>query len=240
MSTQFKTTTAAGTAPPHLFRPPGPNRASRNVRVRSRSTSCSTLVVGDTPREMPCESDLERKAALAFMARPDVVDVREQPPAVPYRDEAGVRREHTFDLLVTLTTGRRILFEVKPAKIAERKNLRAKMELIAGQVPRHVADEVNIVTDRKLGRAVTHDAELVHYARGCVDPEADAAVAGIVDGLNGSVTVETLVKASGLGASAFAAVVRLIASGRLRVMGRPRIGYDTLVGPAEALRGRAA
>ena len=190
-----------------------------------------TIVTSDNPRLIRCESNLEAKAAYVLLARPDVVDVSEQPEAVAYLDEDGCQRHHTFDFLVTRVDGTRIAVAVKPAKVARRRNLHAMLGRVAAQMSRAFADAVLLLTDEDLPAHLVQNAMLVHAARRGRCAEHDGRVAEFVRSLNGRITVGTLVEALGLAGDGFRAVVRAIGDGLLDLVGGGCIDYDTLVSP---------
>lgn len=170
----------------------------------------------------------------------DVVDVQEQPPAIDYVDVDGKTVSYTWDARVTLRCGTRILVAIKPAKIALKLGLRQTIERYAAQTPRSVADKAVLITGEKLPRDLVHDALLIHSVRRDPDSPADDAVRHFVNGLAGSVTIGTIVRATGAGAAAFRAAVRLIAEGTLSVVGPGRITYSTRVSARSSIPGRAA
>jgi len=191
-----------------------------------------TIVTTDAPRRIHCESFLEAKVAYVLLARPDIVDVTEQPPPVPYQDEAGRTRTHFFDFRVTRSDGTRVAIAVKPAKVVRRRKLRELLHRIAAAMPPSYADAVLLVTEEDLSLALVHNAMLIHSVRRGRCADHDARVAALVRTLNGRVTVGTLVEVLGLAGDGFRAVVRAIADGTLTVRGRGRIAYDSWVAPA--------
>ncbi len=211
------------------WRPPGRSRSSRDIAIHERcSASCRPSLVGGAhhPREIRCESGLERKAALFLLTHPQVADLREQPAAVTYRDAAGIEHRHTFDFLATLTDGRKLAIPVKPLARAVRKRLRETCKLMAGQLPRGFADGILPITDADLPRDVVHNAALLHHARRGANPDHDAAVERLI-AKPGRSTIGALVAASGLGGAGFRAVVRLVAKGRVTLVEHARIDHGT-------------
>ena len=219
---------SSGEAEPCLHYGPLPSRASRSSIRPSRGGTRVTIVGGDPPREIRCESNLEAKGAYVFLADRDIVDVLEQPPTVTYLDEDGESHRHTFDFLLTRRSGERILVAIKPEARARATNLRALLRRIAAYVPKAMADKVKLITDADLGRDRVHDAKLIWAARRTPDPEADVAVAVCTSDLTGAITIQDLVARTGLAGRAFLATVRAIANGRLTA-DAPGIGYRTLV-----------
>ncbi|MEJ1935271.1 TnsA endonuclease N-terminal domain-containing protein [Nostoc sp. NIES-2111] len=225
-------TTHSTRQPSRSWRPTAPSRASRTISRRSNRSGRVTIVTANDHRRIHCESYLEARVAYVLLARPDVADVSEQPAAVKYRDEDGRSRLHFFDFLVTRRDGTRIAVAVKPAKVARRKNLLALLARIAAQLPPGFADAVLLLTDEDLTPALVANAKMIHSVRRGRDPELDARVAALAAELNGRVTVATLVEVLGAAGEGFRAVVRAVADGILRLVGRGEIGYGTWLEPA--------
>lgn len=223
--------TSSGGAEPCLHYGPLPSHASRSSIRPSRGGTRVTIVAGDPPREIRCESNLEANAAYVFLADRDIIDVLEQPPAIAYLDEDGELHRHTFDFLLTRRSGERILVAIKPEARARATNLRTLLRQIAAYVPKAMANKVKLITDADLGRDRVHDAKLIWAARRTPDPEADVAVTVCASDLTGAITVGDLVARTGLEGRAFLAVVRAIADGGLTA-DAPRIGYGTHVRPS--------
>ncbi|PPQ39558.1 hypothetical protein [Rhodoblastus acidophilus] len=214
------------------FRSPAPSSASRLPPKPSENQRFSgrvRFVAGLDPHVVHCESILEWKAALVLLAMPDALDIFEQPPAVEYVDQHGEIHHHTFDFMLHLRDGTRLAIMVKPAEIAARKGIYDLVKLIALQVSMDFADGVLLITDEDCDRDTVHDAVLIDDMRRHDDPEADAAVRGIVADLVGEPTIQCLVDATGLGPRAFGAVVRLIGDGVLQVMNSRRIRHGARV-----------
>ena len=235
MSTEY-TDTLPQRSP--FWRPPGPSLATRIPSRRSRFSSRSSVVGGVEPRRIYCEGGIEEKAVYFFLAHKNVAEVREQPRAVTYVDETGKRRRHTFDLLVVLKSGRKIAYQVKPAKYEAK--WRPIIKLIASQMPRKFADAADLLTEKDLHSDAVHNAMLIHAVRRDPPGEPDARMREIVAGLNGSARIGDLVAHSGLEGRGFRAIVRLIANGELHMCGRGRIGYATLVSRSDLAEGAAA
>lgn len=214
----------------HVWYPPERSRASRIVTKPSRGGSRVTIVAGSPEREFHLESHLESNATYVLLAQHETADLQEQPPAVTYEDAEGRTRRHTFDFLQTLRNGTRILVAVKPWRRAIEKDLPRTLRLIAEQLGKgdlDIADRVALLTDRRLGRDVVHNAKLILSTRRDVDLEADAAVGEIVAALQGETTLRHIARASGYDGRGFRACVRLIAEGRLVVPEAARLAPET-------------
>lgn len=223
-----------------LFYPPRPSRGTRGPFRPNRGSSRARIVGGTVPTEMRMESGLEKKAAYVLLADPEVVDIREQPPAIDYVEADGTPVSYTWDAIVSLRSGTRILVAIKPETIALKTGLRERIARFAAQTPRSVADKAVLITGEKLPRDLVHDAMLIQSVRRDPDRSADVTVRTFVAGLAGTVTVATIVAATGLGALGFRATVRLVADGTLAVVGGGRIGYGTRVALSNSRSWRAA
>jgi hypothetical protein len=224
-------------SPAPIWCPPGYSVTTRYVHSKSRGACRPSVVGGASPREIMCESGLEKKAAHYLLTHPQVVDLREQPPAVSWTDAAGVKHTHTFDFLATLKDGSKLAVAVKPSAVAIRKRFPEILAMIAAQMPRGFASGVLLLTDADLPRDVVHNAVLLHHARRAPDLALDAAVLTLAK-KSAVTTIGALVRDSGRGGSAFRAVTRMIANGIITVIGPSRIGYATQVRVAE--NGRVA
>jgi hypothetical protein len=215
-------------SPAPVWNPPGESLTTRYVHSKSRGACRPSVVGGASPREIMCESGLEKKVAHFLLTHPQVADLREQPPAVAWTDAAGNAHRHTFDFLVTLKDGRKIAVAVKPKTIADRKRFAEILEMVAARMPRGFADGVLLLTDADLPHDVVHNATLLHHARRAPDRDLDAAVLSLAK--EASVTsIGELVRESRRGGDAFRAVTRMIANGAISVVGHSRIGYATRV-----------
>ncbi|MFT3688248.1 hypothetical protein [Paenirhodobacter sp.] len=165
-----------------------------------------------------------------LLARPDVVDIWDQPP-VRYRDAEGRVKTHTFDFLVTLTDGRRIAVAVKPAAIVERHGFRETLKLIRAATPLGFADDVVLVTERSYCPSTARNAQKLHDFRRTPDAEADETVAALIHSLSGPVSIGELVRKSGFGGRAFRAVFRAIYAGLLRALDSGDILPSTRIAP---------
>lgn len=205
------------------FARPLPSKATRRPSVRSKSSSRGHVVgggssYGSPPRLRYFESKREQDVLYLLLARPDVVDVWDQPPPVSYRDATGRKRSHVFDFLITLTSGQRIAIAVKPAAIAERQSFRETLQRIRAATQLSFANEIVLVTERSYCPSAARNAQKLHDFRRVPDPEADSSMETLVRDLRGPATIADLVDASGLGGRAFRAAFKAIYAGLLRVL----------------------
>lgn len=225
--------TFASDEPAHRWRAPSRSVATRRPDESPRWSGRPILVEPNDNRELVGESDLEAKAALILMARPDCARLFEQPAPVPYRDQEGITRRHTFDLLLVLKSGRRIAVAVavKPKAIAEKNGLKALVTLIARQMNPAFADGALLMTDAMMPREDVQNGRLVHDARRLPDPALDARVRAVAEGLNGASTIACIVTAAGLEGhdQGFYTVARAIGDGILVPTRRGLIDPDMTV-----------
>lgn len=210
---------------------PSPSIAHRKIGIKAPKGALRgrTVTNGPSPRRVMVESNVELKAVHVLLARHDVVHLREQAEPVSYVDAEGVDRLHFFDFVATLDTGEKVAVAVRPHERALRHDLDGTLRQIAAQMDATVADRVVHMSERHLPRDLVEDAKLLRAVRRDNRPDDDKAVAAIVATLNGVVTVDGLVRASGLDGRGFRAVVRLIGDGVLSIVGARGITYATRV-----------
>ncbi|CAA2145120.1 hypothetical protein ASF08_17105 [Methylobacterium sp. Leaf85] len=197
---------------PSVF-PPRPSRSSRDLD-QAIGGRCRGSLVGPDGRIRAFDSDSEARTTEWFLARPDVRDVIEQPPAITYRDTDGKTRSYTFDQLVEYTDGERVLVEVKAPARAASPNFQKKIRHLAAQIPPDVAARVIVVTRRDLDRVATDNARLINSARKDRVQPLDASVETYVAERSNVMTIAEIVRDLGDG-RAFRSIVRLIGRGIL-------------------------
>ncbi|SIT06010.1 TnsA endonuclease N-terminal domain-containing protein [Paracoccus saliphilus] len=223
----------------HPFNPsfthPLPSKATRKPPARSRASSRG-LLPGQTPHDPRprlryFESKREQDVLYQLLARPDVVDIWDQPPPVEYRAAEGRRKPHTFDFLITLADGRRIAIAVKPAAIVERHGFRETLKRIRAATPLNFADEVVLITEQRYCPSAARNAQKLHDFRRTPDPEADRIIAELTRDMSGPTPIADLVRRSGLGGRAFRAAFRAIFAGILRAVDSGDILPSTRITP---------
>ncbi|WP_316228444.1 hypothetical protein [Bradyrhizobium sp. SZCCHNR1039] len=204
-----------------------PSVSSRDITLHSAiSVHGYTFIDG---RMTWYESVLERCCALLARLRPDIVDVAEQPPAIAYIDDEGMRRHHTFDFRFTTTALGRVLTAVKPSALVAKTGIGRVVQLVAEQVSPSVADVVSLFTEEMLTEIDLFNSEAVNLATRDEWPEDDAAVAKVVSKLRGETTIGDLVERCGLGGYGYDAVVRAIDARKLRLIEYGKLEFDAIV-----------
>jgi hypothetical protein len=221
------------TPSPDLWTSPSPSLGERHFKFSTKGSAHGVLILYD--RCIEFESDLERKCILVVWARPDTLSIVEQ-SRVEFIDKDGVVHEHAFDMLVTTRAHKKIAIDVKPAAKVKSSGIRQLHRLIAPQMA-GIADKLVVMTEKKFTAAAFHNAELFHAVTRQHYPEDDKRMLRLVRGMKAPARIEQLVSASGLDGYGFNAVVRLIASGELRLMAKNAlIDDDTLVVAARTTR----
>ncbi|WP_176733375.1 TnsA endonuclease N-terminal domain-containing protein [Bosea sp. BIWAKO-01] len=205
---------------------PEDHRSTRNVHTKSRGACRPSVVIHD--REVMCESGKERDAALIMASDREVIDLREQPPAVTWLDAEGTPRRHTFDFLATLRSGKKIAIAVKPMAVVKRTRFLETLGLIARHVPRSFADGVKLVTDENLPLDDVHNAVLLKHMRRTSNTEHDQLIKSLL-AEHRRASIAQIVEASGLEGHAFQAIIRLVGSGAVSVVDNTRISYDAMI-----------
>lgn len=201
----------AGFTPPDISigsRTPPPKSSGScraNVPIHPRALS--------HPRKAYAESHLEQKALYLLLARRDVYDIWDQPPAVSYRGNDGKLHDHTFDFLVTLKNKQRIAIAVKPMSIVRSKGFVEDLEIIRSSLPKSFADEVCLITDVDIDRSEAINARRLLDFRRVKDEFADGVVLELARELTGNISIKELAEQSKLGARAFRAIFRAIFEG---------------------------
>ena len=210
-----------------VFTPPLQSRATRQMPKRSRA-SCRGVITLNNQRYV-FESLVELRTLFQGMMRDDVIDIWDQPPAVPYRNRRGQIKTHTFDFLFTMRCGRKLAIAVKSHARAVTGKFREELELIGSQMPDGFADEIVLVTEKDLSKTSTTSAARCLQSQRILDPQADDAVASAIVSNEFPITVEKLVLSTGLWGRGYRALLRAIATGQLAVTNNGSVDYGSIV-----------
>ncbi|PTM99047.1 hypothetical protein C7449_101718 [Mycoplana dimorpha] len=225
---------SAGLTPPseragQLWIPPSASVASRKISLRGRGSFRGTIVNPLSHREMHYESTMERDAMYILLARPDVVDLIDQPPPVTFHDRERRKRSHTFDLEARLRCGKRIAFAIKQENQVAKSGIVDDLQLMREQRPRGCADAMVLRTERHITRARAANARLIFHSNSFrVDADV-ARMRNFTMTLRGCAKISDILKASIPEAAGFSALVCLIGDGELVPIGNGLISYDTPV-----------
>lgn len=164
------------------------------------------------------ESKGEQHLLFLLLARPDIVDIWDQPPPIWFVDLDGRRKKHTFDFLVTLADGSRVAIAYKPYDHVVQHDFRRTLAFIKAATPLSYAQDVILVTERSFTPSAARNAQKLHEFRRTPDPDADASIERAISGLEAPVTIAELAAVTGLAGRAFRAAFRAIYSGLLKVL----------------------
>ena len=204
------------------FSLPGESVASRKVTTGTRG-AFSVQILNWGSRKISCESFTEFLAVRTMLAlRPDVIEVEEQLPPIPYTDDNGRQRQHFFDFRITMADGRRVAVAVKSEARARRGGFRKVLRQIGRATPKSVADGILLITDQMIPAELRSFASAVESARADIvhrPAEAasdDAAAEKVIATMAGAWTIGHLLRAIALpDGRGLRAIIRAIASGRL-------------------------
>lgn len=212
---------------------PLPYRGHRSINPRSRGSCRIFAVLPDLPTRRPriygLDSQVEHHNLVSWLIDPNVEQVQEQVGPIPFKDEHGFPANHFIDLLVTKNDGRRIAVAVKPTRRMESGRFMRELVQLKETMPRGVADEVRLVTERSFSRDVAYNAEL--YLRFSLTPDGvvDARLAELVSSLSGSCPINDICEALRSGGRGFRSVVRALYEGKLVKLSPGRINLFTEV-----------
>jgi hypothetical protein len=218
-----------------LYRPPAPTLAGLMFPARSKLT-VRGFTLAMTPadqywRQITSASQGERETCLLTLAMANLWNLFDQPKPVGFVDIDGKQRTHRFDYLAEFKDGSRVAIAVKPQERVKSLNFKATLCAIERDLPMGFADKIFLVTERQRHRLEVQNAELLNFFRRCPDQEADNVVADLIDRLFGEISIEELVRKSGLGARAFRAAYRAIYSGNLHANKRQPITINSIIAP---------
>lgn len=137
---------------------PAASRADRNIAAAS-SRHCTAYSIrgAGAGTVVQSESKLEFDNQTIQFSRPDVLDVREQ---VLFNYGPRDERRHTFDLLVTKTSGQRVAYTVKPIARLASGNFYEKMRDVAWWIQeKKFASYVRLLTDEDINPIALHNAK---------------------------------------------------------------------------------
>lgn len=225
------------------FPPPLPSTADRATALSSRGHFCGQMVIGDgtgrggvtgiAPRIVQLESYLEYSWCLCFSVRTDVADIHEQ-VAFGWLDEHREYHTHYFDLVLTMTDGRRIGCAVRPAARASERFMREMSQVASQARASRFVDDVRLLTDEAIVQTELYNAKILHSTR-MPQPKADALAMETVAKMTRAETLQSLTERMGIDSDGFRALLRRLRHGDLSLYGNFQIGLNTSVCRGSAL-----
>lgn len=128
------------------------------------------------PKVGIAESAAEAATALQALISPNLYDLRFQPATIGFKDEDGVNRTYTHDLLMTSRSGHRRLAFVRNERSLQKPRTARQIEAIVAATPHHVADDMIIVNASDFTRQRRENLFRMHLFTFNPDPEADEIV----------------------------------------------------------------
>lgn len=168
------------------------------------------------PKVGIAESAAEAAAGLEAVMSPNTYDVAFQPLTVKFRDEDGVNRKYTHDLLITLRNGNRRMVFVRNESSLKKPRTQRQIGAIVAATPKHVADDMIVVNANDYTRQRRDNLMRMHHFVFHPDSEADEALLEAARSLKSFLYMKNLFPHVSVSQPrAFAACHRLIARGAL-------------------------
>ncbi len=217
---------------------PEPSRGDRATQVGSTHHFTGGIVHNFGPggtgpggngpgTRMGIESNLEGNANLMLAARSEVQDLVEQ-VRFDWFDEDGEVHKHYIDLVATERDGTVVGYAVRPLARVKDAYLAQLARVKEQAIEQGVLDDFRLFTDRDVCQVELFNAKLFHSVRR-PDCFGDPVAKDVVDKMTGVVTIGSLVEQTRLDGMGFRALVRLIRSGHLEMVGYERIDHSSLV-----------
>ncbi|OYU77439.1 MAG: hypothetical protein CFE32_05675 [Alphaproteobacteria bacterium PA3] len=212
--------------------PPKPSRAQKAIPRRGRNHFSVFMTIGDRSgvggHSSGCGSLGEYHTRIIALAEPDTIDVIEQVGPFPYVDRENVRHGHYLDQLVVKADGRRLAMSDKPYARVKDEFCEELEQVRNFGVENGSFDELYLVTEYARDPIDLHNAALI---RGCrdVDEDVDLRAEKVVADMVGKQTMQTLTDLIDFGPQGFRALVRLIRTGRIRLVNKEKIAFSSLV-----------
>jgi hypothetical protein len=225
---------------------PAPSVAKRNIPAASSAHCTAFCVLGDGHGlRTQAESWLELCNLFLLNAKENVMELAEQ-EEFRYGDDPDDQAVHYFDVIATLTCGRRIAYTVKPEvrlnsrsgkrdENGERLDDRTFLEKMSNitwwaTVETETYDEVRLVTEADINQTDLRNARMFAAVRES-DAEADASALAVAMGLpaQGGRSLRDLTIETGMQARGYRALIRLMRRGLLRPIAHEVIRPLTVV-----------
>lgn len=144
----------------------GSRRILRSSKASSRGLMSEYCNTSGLNQGVQYESKLEQNVYYLLRLEELIIDIREQFPVIPFRDQKGRMRNHTFDFCVTFKDDRKIGIVVKSSRAAKRQRLFDDLHALRAATPKPVLDEIVLITDQDFSKEKALNAERLHrYGR---------------------------------------------------------------------------
>lgn len=212
------------------------SQAIRDVPAASSAHCTAHSVLGDGAGvRMQHESHLEIDSSYVLNSVRNVASMQEQ-VIFHFGWDREKLKKHIFDLIVTLISGERIAFAVKPevrlsSSNKDKQSFEEHMQAVTWWAYKmNFVDEVRILTEVDLDPVSLYNAKVMAAVR-AVDVDADKAAQHALRGLpaGGGLSLRELTWAIGLGARGYRALIRLLRTGEARLKAKERISPDAVI-----------
>ncbi len=174
-----------------IWYPTERSTGTRQPTPRTRAHSRGYLPDPGTNRSVGFSSTHELHCALMLMANRLVVDVQDQPPAVPFRGADGKWHTHTFDYGAAFANGKFVAIAVKPVNQLVESGIRDVIKRVRPNI-RGFADQAIILTERNLTPHRAWNAKSILRARRFRNHARCEEVASFARSLQGTVNAYEL------------------------------------------------
>ncbi|MEP6020632.1 MAG: hypothetical protein ABJ251_19325 [Paracoccaceae bacterium] len=217
---------------------PERSKAERDVpRASSGHCTAYTVLGSGSGTETQGESLLEINHLFVLNTVPNVAELREQ-VRFYFGWDPKKQRQHIFDVVAVLMTGKRIAFAIKPefrlnSSNQEKQDFEDEMRVVAWWAyQKDFVDDVRILTEVDLNPIELHNVKVLAAVREA-DPEADVAAWQVLSSLppEGGQPLRELTLQTGMGARGYRALLRLLRGGHASMVKHERISPKTLIVP---------
>ncbi|MBY3102328.1 hypothetical protein HFO69_32310 [Rhizobium laguerreae] len=204
-----------GSATGEVWIEPGESTGTRDVGFKSTASFRGAVPYVAFNRQLVMESTIEGRANLIFMARRDIVEIRDQWPVVEFHDEDGVFHGTVFDHWIRLVDGSRVAVAVKPVSKVRSSGILKTLKLAQEQGIGGFADRVALVTEIYASHASAFNAAWKLYSRRARNEVQYLEAFDLVSAINGSVRFHDLLQGATRPAGRRVAIWNLLDEGIL-------------------------
>jgi hypothetical protein len=213
---------------------PTPSQAVRDVPAASSAHCTAHSVLGDGAGvRMQHESHLEIDSSYILNSVRNVASMQEQ-VIFHFGWDRKKLKKHIFDVVVTLVSGERIAFAVKPEVrlySSKKESFEEHMQAVTWWAyETGFVNEVRILTEVDLDPVSLYNAKVMAAVR-AVDVDADNAAQHALRNLpaGGGLSLREFTAVIGLGARGYRALIRLLRTGEARLQAKERISPDAVI-----------
>lgn len=204
--------------------PPDSSAPARRVVTRSPVKTVRRLnLPGIFSAPIECESSLERDFVFRAALCPSVREIRHQ----PFRLQLAPKKRYVPDFLITTTSGRSLVVEVKLSTRVE--GLRERLDLAKEELARHGLDFV-VITELFINAGGAHEraARVLRYRKAGIDDAIAERITAVLEQHPAGITFDALCTSC---CAQITDVLTLAAARRLRLSRSIDLDSSALVYP---------